>query len=145
MVDQAQAAGADGRRVTGRALPTSAETFLAEPRVATLTTVRTDGSPHVVVVRFTWDGEAHLARVMTVAASRKVRNLLAAPDRRSALCQVDGFRWITLEGTATVSDEPARVAEGARRYTRRYLSPPPAPPGRVVIEIAVDRVMSLNV
>ncbi|MFF4621738.1 pyridoxamine 5'-phosphate oxidase family protein [Nonomuraea jabiensis] len=118
----------------------SVESFLAEPRVATLTTLRPDGSPHVVAVRFTWDGGT--ARVLTVAASRKARNLVRGG--RAALCQVDGFRWVTLEGTATVSEDPRRVAEAARRYLRRYGSPPPAPPGRVVIEIAVDRTMTLN-
>jgi len=126
-------------------LSTAAETFLAEPRVAAFTTLRADGSPHVAAVRFTWDGAAGLARVMTVAGSRKARNLLAVPGSRSALCQVDGFRWITLEGAATVRTEPARVAEGARRYAQRYVTPPPDPPGRVVIEIAVDRILSLNV
>ncbi|MFI7636934.1 pyridoxamine 5'-phosphate oxidase family protein [Nonomuraea sp. NPDC049400] len=125
-------------------MPVSAERFLAEPHLATLTTFRPDGSPHVVAVRFTWDREAGLARVMTVGSSRKARNLLSAPRSRAALCQVAGFRWITLEGTATVSGDPLRVAEGVRRYTRRYSSPPPNPPGRVVVEIAVDRVMNLN-
>ncbi|TMR23456.1 TIGR03618 family F420-dependent PPOX class oxidoreductase [Nonomuraea turkmeniaca] len=120
----------------------SAQSFLGEPRVATLTTLRPDGSPHVVAVRFAWDGDAALARVLTVATSRKARNLVRGG--RAALCQVDGFRWVTLEGAATVSDDPTRVAEAARRYTQRYGSPPPAPPGRVVIEIAVDRTMTLN-
>ena len=118
------------------------EAFLAERHLATLTTLRPDGSPHVVPVRFTWDGT--LARVMTVASSRKVRNLTAGAYGRAALCQVAGVRWVTLEGTATVSADPLRVAEGARRYTERFRSPPPAPPDRVVVEIAVDRVMNLN-
>jgi PPOX class probable F420-dependent enzyme len=118
------------------------EAFLAERHLATLTTLRPDGSPHVVPVRFTWDGT--LARVMTVASSRKARNLTAGPYGRAALCQVAGVRWVTLEGTATVSANPLRVAEGARRYTERFCSPPPAPPDRVVVEIAVDRVMNLN-
>ncbi|GAA4611363.1 TIGR03618 family F420-dependent PPOX class oxidoreductase [Actinoallomurus liliacearum] len=126
------------------ALSASAQAFLAEPHLATLTTVRPDGSLHVVAVRFTWDGDAGLARVMTVASSRKARNLTVHPGGRAALCQVAGFRWITLEGTATVSGDPRKVADGAYRYTRRYQSPPPAPPGRVVIEIAVDRALTLN-
>lgn len=137
-------------RVSGRpayrgGLPAgAAETFLAEPHVATLTTLRPDGSPHVAPVRFTWDGAAGLVRVLTVAASRKVRNLTAAPGGgRVALCQVAGPRWITFEGTAAVHADPARVAEAARRYAERYGSPPPAPPGRVAIEIAVDRLMNL--
>ncbi|GGK63505.1 PPOX class F420-dependent enzyme [Sphaerisporangium melleum] len=126
-------------------LPPSARRFLAENHVATLTTLRPDGSPHVVAVRFTWDDAAGLARVMTVASSRKARNLTVAPGSRAALCQAAGPRWITLEGTAITSADPLRVAEGACRYAERYRSAPPDPPGRVVIEIAVDRVMKLNI
>ncbi|MCP2168876.1 pyridoxamine 5'-phosphate oxidase family protein [Goodfellowiella coeruleoviolacea] len=118
--------------------------FLAEPHLATLTTFRPDGSPHVVAVRFTWDERAGLARVLTVASSRKARNLLAQPGSRAALCQVAGFRWVTLEGPATVSTDPVRVADAARRYARRYAAPAPNSPDRVVIEIAVDRVLRLN-
>lgn len=118
--------------------------FLAEPYLATLTTSRPDGSPHVAAVRFTWDSTAELARVTTVASRRKAQNLIANPGSRAALCQVAGFRWITLEGPATVSGDPLRVAEAVRRYTQRYSSPPPTPPMLVVIEIAVDRVMNLN-
>jgi PPOX class probable F420-dependent enzyme len=132
-------------RAQATPLSLSAEVFLSEGTVATLTTVRPDDSLHVVVVRFTWDGDAGLARVLTVADSRKARNLVARPGARAALCQVAGFRWLTIEGTATVSDDPRRVAEGVRRYTGRYGSLPPNPPGRVVIEIAMDRVTSLNI
>ncbi|WP_433413814.1 pyridoxamine 5'-phosphate oxidase family protein [Microtetraspora malaysiensis] len=125
-------------------LPNSAEAFLDESHVATLTTLRPDGSPHLVAVRFTWDGAAALVRVLTVASSRKARNVAVRPGGRAALCQAEGFRWVTLEGAATLSSDPRRVAEAARRYTRRYGSPPPDPPGRVVLEIAVDRTMKLN-
>ncbi len=126
------------------AVSPDAERFLAEPMVGTLTTLRPDGSPHAVPVRFTWDAAAGLARVLTVASARKARNLLASPGGRVALCQVDGFRWVSLEGAATVSDDPERVAAGVRRYAQRYWSAPPAPADRVVIEIAVDRVLALN-
>ncbi|MFD5877006.1 pyridoxamine 5'-phosphate oxidase family protein [Streptomyces sp. NPDC060322] len=122
----------------------SVDAFLAEPHIATLSTIRPDGSLHAAPVRFTWDKEAGLARVMTVSSSRKARNLLAAPGSRVALCQAVGYSWVTLEGTARVSDDPLRVAEGARLYSRRYRSHAPTPPGRVVIEVVVDRVMSLN-
>ncbi|WP_458246969.1 pyridoxamine 5'-phosphate oxidase family protein [Streptomyces sp. MAI_2237] len=126
-------------------LPASAEAFLNDSaHVAAFTTLRPDGTPHVAPVRFTWDARSGLARVMTVASARKARNLLAAPGGRVALCQVDGFAWITLEGSATVVSDPARVALGAQLYARRYWSAPPDPPGRVVIEIAVDRVLTLN-
>ncbi|WP_077801391.1 pyridoxamine 5'-phosphate oxidase family protein [Streptomyces sp. JHA26] len=127
------------------AVSASLEAFLTDTQhVAALTTIRPDGSPHVAPVRFTWEASSGLARVMTVASSRKARNLLAAPGGRVALCQVDGFAWATLEGTGTVVRDPDRVARGAKLYARRYWSTPPSPPGRVVIEIAVDRVLSLN-
>lgn len=122
------------------ALPQEALDFLRERHLATLTTRRPDGSPHVVAVGFTWDGEAGLARVISFAPSRKARNLVAAPGSRAAVCQVDGARWLTLEGPATVTDDPARVAEGVRRYAERY-RPPGERADRVVIEIAVDRVL----
>ncbi len=114
--------------------------FLDERHLATLTTLRPDGSPHVVAVGFTYDPEAALVRIITFAPSRKARNLAAAPGSRAAVCQVDGGRWLTLEGPAVVTDEPARVAEGVRRYAQRYREPGERA-DRVVIEIAVDRVL----
>jgi PPOX class probable F420-dependent enzyme len=128
---------------TSPRLSPAAEDFLAESYLCTFTTIRPDGSLHVTPVRFTWDGEAGLARVMTAVTRRKARNLLAAPGSRVSLCQMAGPRWIALEGTATVSEDPVRVQEGVRRYAKRYWSPPPEPPGLCVIEIEVDRVMGL--
>ncbi|MGF1427061.1 pyridoxamine 5'-phosphate oxidase family protein [Kitasatospora sp. LaBMicrA B282] len=132
------------RAVVPKVTP-SVEAFLNDPQhVAAVTTIRPDGTLHTAPVRFTWDAEAGLARVMTVSTSRKAKNLLASPDSRVTVCQVHGFTWVTLEGTGRVVTEPARVTEGARRYARRYWSSPPNPAGRVVIEITVDRVLSLN-
>lgn len=126
-------------------LPLTAGAFLAHPRTATFTTLRPDGTPHVTPVRFTFDASDGLVRVTTRAGARKARNVAAGgPAARVALCQADGFRWITLEGRVTVTDDPARLAEAVRRYTVRYSTAPPAPPDLVVVEIAVDRVMSLN-
>jgi len=122
------------------ALPAEVTEFLAARHLATLSTLRPDGSPHVVAVGFTWDAEDGLARVITFASSRKARNLVAAPGRRAAVSQVDGGRWLTLEGPAVVRDDPDRVAEAVRRYAQRYREPSERD-DRVVIEIDVDRVM----
>ncbi|WP_433178733.1 TIGR03618 family F420-dependent PPOX class oxidoreductase [Actinoallomurus sp. CA-150999] len=135
------ARGTRRRSTASLPLPSSAEAFLAEPHVGALTTVRPDGTPHVAPVRFTWDGAT--VRVMTVASRRKAANVIADPTGRAAICQVAGPRWITLEGSATVSDDPRRLADGIRRYADRYGAPPPAPSGLVVIEIMVDRFMGL--
>lgn len=120
-------------------LPPEVARFLAERHLATLTTLRPDGSPHVTPVGFSWDGAAGLVRVITFAASRKVRNLERSPGGRAAVCQVDGGRWLTLEGPAVVTADPARVAAAVAGYAARYRQPSERP-DRVAVEIAVDRV-----
>lgn len=118
------------------ALPADVLAFLTERHLATLTTLRPDGSPHVVAVGFTWDGL--LVRVITNGASRKAAH--ARSGSRAVVAQVDGRRWLSLEGTVEVSDDPLRVAEAVRRYAERYRQPSPNP-HRVVLEITVDRVL----
>jgi F420H(2)-dependent biliverdin reductase len=113
--------------------------LLTERHLATLTTLRADGSPHVVPVGVTFDAATATARVITSGRSAKARNVRAG-RQRVAVCQVDGRRWITLEGTAVVRDDPASVADAVERYARRYRQPRENP-ARVVIEISVDRVL----
>ncbi|WP_392964839.1 pyridoxamine 5'-phosphate oxidase family protein [Streptomyces sp. LN245] len=117
--------------------------FWRERHLCTLTTLRPDGSPHVVPVGVTYDPEAGLARVITDKSSRKAVHVLAAgPDGvRVAVCQVDGRRWATLEGRARVSTDPAHVAEAVRRYTERYERVPSPNPSRVAIEIELTAAM----
>ncbi len=114
-------------------------TFLTERHLATLTTLRTDGSPHVVPVGVTFDPGTATARVITSGSSAKARHVRAG-QARVAVCQVDGRRWLTLEGTAVVRDDAASVADAEARYARRYRQPRENP-ARVVIEISVDRVL----
>ncbi len=122
-----------------RALPAAELDFLTERHLATLTTLRPDGTPHVVAVGFTWDDQAGLVRVITNGTSRKVAHVRAGSPR-AVVAQVDGRRWLSLEGVPTVSDAPERVAEAVRRYALRYRQPS-LNPSRVVVEIRVDRVL----
>ena len=112
--------------------------FLAERHMATLTTLRADGSPHVAPVGFTYEPEARMARVITFRSARRVAHI--GSGSRVALSQVDGARWLTLEGEATVTDDPVRVAEAVRRYAERYRRPGERE-DRVAIEVRVDRMM----
>jgi PPOX class probable F420-dependent enzyme len=114
--------------------------FLADRHLATLTTSRPDGSPHVVPVGFSYDADARLVRVITFAPSRKARNLVAAPGCRAVVCQVDGGRWLALEGNATVTDDPDRVAAAVAAYSARYRQPGERH-DRVAIEISVDHIL----
>ncbi|NMO38286.1 TIGR03618 family F420-dependent PPOX class oxidoreductase [Streptomyces sp. GMY01] len=117
--------------------------FWRERHICTLTTLRPDGTPHVVPVGVTYDPATRLARVISSGTSAKVRHVRAAGEEGApvAVCQVDGRRWATLEGRAYVRDEPERVAEAERRYTERYQRPPRPNPARVVIEIELTRAL----
>lgn len=120
-------------------LTSAALAFMAERHLATLTTHRRDGSPHVVPVGFTFAPETGVVRIITFAAAVKAGN--ADRGGRAAVCQVDGARWITLEGPVQIERSPAVVAQAVAAYAERY-RPPKQRIDRVVIEILVDRVMS---
>ncbi|MBO8184952.1 pyridoxamine 5'-phosphate oxidase family protein [Streptomyces spirodelae] len=116
--------------------------FWEQRRIGFLTTPRPDGTPHLVPVGVTYDPATRIARVISSRSSKKVRNVLAAGPggARVAVSQAEGRDWCTLEGTAVIRDDPESVADAEERYTRRY-KPPRPNPDRVVIEIAVTRVL----
>ena len=112
--------------------------FLSEYHLASLTTLRSDGSPHVVPVGFSYDPELHIVRVITFPSSVKYKNALRGG--RAVVSQVDGGRWLSLEGTVTGVSDPIRVAAAVAGYAARYRDPKERE-DRVAIEIAVDRVL----
>ncbi|GAA2019492.1 PPOX class F420-dependent oxidoreductase [Terrabacter terrae] len=112
--------------------------FMTERHLATLTTLRRDGSPHVVPVGFAWDHEQSVARVITSRTSRKARN--AAAGCPAVICQVDGRHWLSLQGVARVLEDEASVADAVQRYAARYRQPR-LNPERVVIAIDVASVL----
>ena len=124
------------------ALPADLLAFWTERHLCTLSTVRTDGRPHVVPVGVALDLEQRCAWVISSGSSFKVRLLAARPDGSGpvAACQVDGARWSTIEGTATVRDDVESVRRAEDRYAVRYRVPRPNPE-RVAIRIEVDRVL----
>jgi len=119
-------------------LTSDALAFLTERHLAMLTTLRADNSPHVVAVGFTFDPKTHIARVITTGGSQKAVNA----DRAgvAVLSQVDGARWLSLEGSASVNDAVAAVRDAELRYAQRYRTPR-VNPQRVVIEVQVERVL----
>jgi PPOX class probable F420-dependent enzyme len=114
--------------------------FWRERHLCTLTTVRPDGTPHVVPVGVTLDLTAGIARVITSGDSAKARQIRKAGSLPVAVCQVDGRRWSTLEGVAVLRDDPESVRDAERRYAERYRVPR-VNPRRVVLEITVNRVL----
>ncbi|MCY4615740.1 MAG: PPOX class F420-dependent oxidoreductase [Chloroflexi bacterium] len=112
--------------------------FLAERHLATLTTLRADGTPHVVPVGFGYDSEERVARIITFGTSQKVRNV--GDGGRAVLAQVDGGRWLSLEGEARVVRDADGVARAVDAYAARY-GQPGENDGRVAIEVSVTRMM----
>lgn len=118
--------------------------FVTDRHLATLTTLRADGSPHVVPVAFTWDAERGRARITTKVGSVKARNVERAAatgvPSRAALCQLEGWRWLTLEGRITLSRDADEIAEAVDAYAVRY-RPLEFQPERVVLHLDVDRIL----
>jgi PPOX class probable F420-dependent enzyme len=112
--------------------------FVAERHLGTFTSVRPDATLHVTPVGFTWDAEQAIARVITSGISRKARN--AALGGPVAICQVDGRRWLTIEGTPRVRSDPEAVQDAVLRYAQRYRTPR-VNPARVAIEIVATRLI----
>ena len=112
--------------------------FLRERHLATLTTLRADGSPHVVPVGFSYDEAANEVRIITFDDCQKVVN--ARRGGRAAVSQVDAGRWVTLEGTIRATTEPSEVAAAIAGYAARYRQPKDRP-DRVALVISVDRLL----
>jgi PPOX class probable F420-dependent enzyme len=119
-------------------LTNDALAFLTERHLAMLTTLRPDNSPHVVAVGFTFDPKTHIARVITTGGSQKAVN--ADRGGVAVLSQVDGARWLSLEGRASVNSQVDAVRDAELRYAQRYRTPR-VNPRRVVIEVQIERVL----
>ncbi len=113
--------------------------FLAERHLASLTTLRADGSPHVVPVGFSYDHAAGVVRIITFDGCQKVAN--ARRGGRAAVSQVDGGRWVTLEGVIRATTDPGDVAAAVAGYATRYQQPKERP-DRVALVITVDRMLA---
>ncbi|MFC4945207.1 pyridoxamine 5'-phosphate oxidase family protein [Pseudonocardia sp. GCM10023141] len=131
------------RTLTPAAVGPDFVAFWSERRICLLATTAADGTPHVVAVGVTVDVEAGVARVLARSGSQKVRNVLRHGDggARVAVTGVDGPRWSTLQGTGVIRTEPDVITDGMRRYAVRYERMPTPHPERVVLEIAVDRIL----
>ena len=112
--------------------------FLTERHLASLTTLRKDGSPHVVPVGFSFDVASNEVRIITFAGSQKVKN--AERGGRAVVSQVDKGRWLSLEGTVRATTDPTEVAQAVAGYAARY-QPPKERIDRVAIIITVDKIL----
>ena len=124
-----------------RNLTDEMNSFLRDRLLASLTVLRPDGTPHVTPVGFTWDPATATARIITWSGAKKVHLLESAGGGRAALCQVEGGRWVTLEGYATVTADPEQCADAVVRYGQRYTPAKDRGADRRAIIVEVDTVL----
>jgi hypothetical protein len=105
-------------------------------QLTTLGTVRRDGSAHQVPVKSMLVGDEVL--VLTRWNTVKVRNVAANP--RASAAEHTWSLWATLEGPASVADDPALLAEARAAYLARFGTVETW--GDCVLVIKVDRVLS---
>jgi PPOX class probable F420-dependent enzyme len=120
-------------------------------RTGKLATVRADGRPHVVPLWFALDGDELVFQ--SERAAVKARNLVRDP--RFALT-VDNDRppyaFVTIQGRATISDDPDEVRYWAGRLGARYIGQDRAEeyaarnggPDIIVIRGNIDKVIALD-
>lgn len=93
--------------------------FLDERRYAAIATLNESGAPQLTAMWYELQGDEVL---MNTAAGRlKHRNLQRDP--RMTLCVVDGERYVTLYGRATLNDDQVQAQADDLRLSLRYDGP----------------------
>src|SRR5690349_213405 len=90
--------------------------FLAEPRYAVIATINPSGMPQQTAIWYELQGDEVLLN--TAAGRLKERNLRRDP--RLSLCVIDGERYVTLYGRATLIDDRDQTQADIKRLAVRY-------------------------
>jgi PPOX class probable F420-dependent enzyme len=126
--------------------------FLSDgTRTGKLATTRADGRPHVAPVWFLVDGDD----LVFNTGKDTVKGKSLARDGRVALCVDDDrppFSFALVEGTATLSEDPAELRTWATRIAARYMGEDAAPgygarngvPGELLVRVRIEKVIALG-
>jgi len=98
-------------------------------RTATLATVRADGRPHTAPVWYVLDGSTRtddnpIGDLILNTATDSVKGRTLRRDPRVSLCIDDDrppFSFVTVEGVATLSEEPSELLHWATVIGGRYM------------------------
>jgi PPOX class probable F420-dependent enzyme len=119
--------------------------FLEEKHFGVLATVNKDGSPQQSVMWYEPRGDTIMMN--TLRGRKKDRNLLS--DSRASLCVEDGYRYVTMDGTISMMEDPAVAQADIAALARRYHGPEEgermardvfAPQERVTLLLTIQRV-----
>ncbi|GCE29731.1 PPOX class F420-dependent enzyme [Dictyobacter alpinus] len=95
-----------------------AREFLRGDRVAVVSTLNKDGSPHVTTIWYWLSNDGTLV-ITTPGSSQKSKNLRGDP--RIALCVGDMGRSISLYGRVSIIEDQALVRQDLVRVIERYV------------------------
>jgi len=120
-------------------------------RTGKLATVRSDGRPHVVPIWFVLDGDD----LAFTTGARSVKGRTMRRDPRVCLCVDDErppFAFAMIEGTATLSEDPAELLRIATAVGERYMGADRAEefgrrnggPGELLVRITPSNVFALD-
>ena len=86
------------------------------PRFAVVATINADGTPQQTVLWYIVEGD----EIMMNTAQGRVKDHNLARDPRISFCVEDGYKYVTLRGTATLIDDPETAQADIRALAIRY-------------------------
>lgn len=113
--------------------------------LATVATIRRDGSPHLTPVWIDWDGEDVLFN--TAEGRAKPRHIRRNPVVGvEVIDRQDPYRWVSVTGPAEIVEEGAveHIHELSRRYTGRDFNLVPDQK-RLIVRVKPERVTARGV
>ncbi|MCA9970334.1 MAG: PPOX class F420-dependent oxidoreductase [Anaerolineales bacterium] len=104
-------------------MTTAVRAFLQEVHFAVVATLRSDGMPHQTVMWYQLLDE-NTVLLNTPFDSLKHRHLKADP--RISICIEQGYRYVTLRGTAQLDESPEQAGQHYAQLGQRYRDTFPA-------------------
>jgi PPOX class probable F420-dependent enzyme len=123
--------------------------LLGAARVARLATVTPQGAPHLVPVTFAvHDGTLYTAVDAKPKTTRSLRRLANIRLNPAVAILADHYEddwaalwWVRADGSASVIDDPAGLAEPVALLAERYRQYRDLPPAGPVIAVVIERLV----
>ena len=90
--------------------------FLEDKRFAVVGTKNPDGSPHLAVMWYLLDGDD----IVVNSAQGRIKDRNLAADPRISVLVEDEYRWIRIDGRASIEHDQQITHEDIRRIASRY-------------------------
>lgn len=121
--------------------------FLEERRFAVMATINPDGTPQQTVMWYDLQAD----EILMNTRRGRVKDLNLMRDPRLSVCVEDGYKYVTLTGTATLIEDQTVAQADIRRLAIRYHGPVKgeeqaqrlfSKQERITIRLHIDRVVA---